>query len=115
MKAYKSVLKCALADGYIIAIDQGEGEIIKCGGSYKQAVEAIEAVGESWILVVQTRPQPKEWVRVAALYVIWGGGMADDETIADWYCDKDPAVKNWADRWSEAYYADSSFAGPLDH
>lgn len=114
MKAYKSVIKAALSDGYTCHIDQGEGEIVKTTG-YQDAVDAVEAVEESWILVVSpSKKNAGKWVRHAALYVIWGWGMDDEETVADWHCNKDPEVRNWADRWSDAYYADNSFAGPVD-
>lgn len=114
MKAYKSVIKAALADGYSVHVDQGEGDKpVKCGG-YLAAVDAVEAVEEAWILVVRPSVNVGKWVKVASLYVIWGWGMADDETIADWHCHRDPDIKNWADRWSDAYYDDNSFAGPLD-
>ena len=40
MKAYKSVIKSAIASGYHVHINDGE-EIIRCGTSYKAAVDAI--------------------------------------------------------------------------
>ena len=115
MKAYKSVIRSAIASGYHVHIDDCE-EVIRCGTSYHAAVEAIEAVEESWILV--RRPMaytpPGEFPVVASLYVIPFDGMDDAETVADWAVDKDDSVKNWADRWYACYDADNSFCGVIE-
>ena len=112
MKAYKSVIKSAIASGYHVHINDGE-EIVRCGDSYKAAIDAAESVEESWILV--RRPvaytPPSEFPTVARLFVILD--TDDEETVADWGVDNDPEVKNWADRWSDAYYANTSFCGEV--
>ena len=113
MKAYKSVIKAALADGYSVRIDQGEGDAhIHCAG-YRDAVEAVEAVEESWILVVRPHnTKPGKWVLVGQLYCVLDFQGADDESICDWLCNRDDSIKNWADRWWDAYKVDNSYAGP---
>ena len=112
MKAYKSVIKSALAEGLQIHVDYSGEEIVKCGSSYKAAVDAVEAVDESWILVVKpSTKNPGKWVRVAALYCVHDWQADDNESIADWLCNRDDNVKNWADRWFDAYEADNSYVG----
>ena len=122
MKAYKSVIKSAIASGYHVHINDGE-EVIRCGDTYRAAVEAVESVEESLILV--RRPvafmAPGEWPTVARLNVARGGwyDIPDEETVVDWGVDNSrfrtnvKSGKNWADRWYAAYDADNSFCGEV--
>lgn len=111
MKAYRSAIKSALASGKQVHVDYDD-EIIKCGSSFQQAVDAVEAIESCWILVVSpSTKNPGKWVRHAALYCI--PELDDDESIADYLCNKDPDIKNWADKWFAAYCADSTFAGAI--
>ena len=115
MKAYKSVIKTAIASGYHVHINDGGELLVRCGDSYQAAVDVVESVEQSWIHV--RRPvaytPPGQYPEVAVLMVIPGYGMADDETVADWVVDKDDNVKNWADQWFDAYNDNNSYYGVI--
>lgn len=94
MKAYKHLVKFALAQGYVVSVWDGEEWQIKRSNKFKEIIDAIESVEEAELRIRSidaTTDGGITWVRVSAF------GLADDETVVDYYDNK------FMQEWEEAY------------
>jgi hypothetical protein len=92
MKAYKHLVKFALAQGYVISVWDGEEWQIKRSNKFKEIIDAIESVEEAELKIRSADLDDLiTWVRVSAF------GLADDETVVDYYDNK------FMQEWEEAY------------
>jgi len=82
MKAYKHLVKHAIANDLIISVWDGEEWQVKYSNKYKEIIDAIESVDEAEIKI-RTRQDKKVvgWALVSAAY-----GLEDDETVIDHTC-----------------------------
>lgn len=108
-KAYLHLIKYALAEGKLIAVNDGE-EVFKPSGKYKDIKDNIEAVEiGSFDIVNKPEIDPGEdwsksdYVRVGwAAIIIPGPGMVDnEESVADY-----SAVSKFMDAWNKKWYED---------
>jgi hypothetical protein len=97
MKAYKHLVKYALAKGHTISVWDGEEWQVGRSVSYKDIVDAIESVEEAELKIRHSSASHTSindlvtWVRVSAF------GLEDDETVVDYYDNK------FMHEWSLAY------------
>lgn len=92
MKAYKHLVKYALADGHVISVWDGEEWQVSHSASYQNIIDAIESVEEANVVIrVPTYGNRVAWALVMAY------GLEDDETVAD-YGDNE-----YMQKWSLAY------------
>lgn len=91
MKAYKHLVKHALAQGHNCSVWDGEEwQVRRCTG-YKEIVEAIESVEEAEMTIRDIEGNKEAWVLISAF------GLADDETVMDHSDNK------FMQQWSEEY------------
>lgn len=91
MKAYKHLVKHALAQGHTISVWDGEEWQLKRSTSYKEIVDAIESVEEAEMTIRNIEGNKEAWVLIGAF------GLADDETVMDHSDNK------FMQEWSLAY------------
>jgi hypothetical protein len=91
MKAYKHLVKHALAQGHTISVWDGEEWQVKRSTSYKEIVDAIESVEEAEMTIRDIEGNKEAWVLIGAF------GLADDETVMDHSDNK------FMQEWSLAY------------
>jgi hypothetical protein len=92
MKAYKHLVKFALAQGYVCSVWDGEEWQVTHSGKYQRIVDAIESVEEAELKIRSADLDDLiTWVKVSAF------GLADDETVVDYYDNK------FMQEWEEAY------------
>lgn len=92
MKAYKHLVKYALAQGHVISVWDGEEWQVGHSTKYQNIIDAIESVEEANVVI----RIPEYGNRVAWALVI-PYGLEDDETVAD-YSDNEFMMK-----WSLEY------------
>lgn len=92
MKAYKHLVKYALAQGHTISVWDGEEWQVSHSTKYQKIVDAIESVEEAQIKI-----RVPEYGNLVAWVLISAYGLADDETVID-YSDNDFMTK-----WLLAY------------
>ena len=92
MKAYKHLVKYALAQGYNISVWDGEEWQVSHSNKYQSIIDAIESVEEAQIKI-----RIPEYGTLIAWALIIPFGLEDDETVAD-YSDNEFMMK-----WSLAY------------
>lgn len=91
MKAYKHLVKHALALGHTCSVWDGEEWQVSHSRKYQNIIEAIESVEEANVVIrVPTYGNRVAWALVIPY------GLEDDETVAD-YTDNE-FMENW---WSE--------------
>lgn len=90
MKAYKHLVKYALAQGYNISVWDGEEWQVSHSTGYQSIIDAIESVEEANIVI----RVPEYGNRVAWALII-PFGLEDDETVAD-YGDNEFMQKWWS-------------------
>jgi hypothetical protein len=92
MKAYKHLVKYALADGHVISVWDGEEWQVSHSTSYQNIIDAIESVEEAQIKIrIPTYGNLVAWALIIPF------GLEDDESVAD-YGDNEFMMK-----WSLAY------------
>jgi hypothetical protein len=91
MKAYKHLVKHALAQGHTISVWDGEEWQVKRSVAYQEIVDAIESVEEAEITIRDIEGNKEAWVLIGAF------GLADDETVMDHSDNK------FMQDWSAAY------------
>ena len=102
MKAYKSLIKFALAKGYALHVHDGEERVI-CKG-YQNAVDVIESVDESTLSIVDREKNADgKYVRRGWAKIVLGND--DNELVADYSDNK------LVNQWFNNYYADNSYCG----
>ena len=84
MKAYKTLVKAALADGHLISVFDGEEWAVKKGNKYQAIIDAIESVEEAQIRIRMSDAP----FSVLGWALIIPFGVDDDETIADCTCNE---------------------------
>jgi hypothetical protein len=90
MKAYKHLVKHALAKGHTVSVYDGEEWQVRRSVAYQEIVDAIESVEEAEITIRDIEGNKEAWVLIGAF------GLADDETVMD-YSDNE-FMENW---WEE--------------
>lgn len=95
MKAYKHLVKHALAANCLVSVWDGEEWQVNQSSSYKAIIDAIESVEEAE-LKIYTRTNTRGegylgWALVSAY------GLADDETVMD------NTVTEFMNTWGKAY------------
>ena len=92
MKAYKHLVKYALAQGHVISVWDGEEWQVSHCSKYQKIIDAIESVEEAELKIRSADLDDLiTWVRVSAF------GLEDDETVVDYYDNK------FMQEWEEAY------------
>ncbi len=76
MKAYKHLVKHALAAGHTVSVYDGEEWACKKSASHNQIIADIESVEEAQLIIRDAAGEKLGW----ALVVL---GLADDELVAD--------------------------------
>lgn len=79
MKAYKYLVKAALADGHTISVWDGEEWQVKRGTKYRAICAAIESVEEAQLRIRLGSDDQ----RVIGWALVIPFGLEDDETVAD--------------------------------
>ena len=91
MKAYKHLVKFALAQNHIVSVWDGGEWQVKRSSSYKAIIEAIESVEAANLVIRNSQGDKVGWAMVMAF------GLEDDETVADY------TVTNFMNEWEAAY------------
>ena len=78
MKAYKHLVKHALAQGHVISVWDGEEWQVSHSTGYQNIIEAIESVEEAFVKINDTT------VHTVARALVSAYGLADDETVIDY-------------------------------
>lgn len=94
MKAYKHLIKHALAAGHTVSVYDGEVWEVKRSTSYKAIVDCVESVEEAAI-----RIRDKEGEIVVSSVTVSAFGLADDEAVTDY------TVTPFMDSWEVIYNA----------
>ena len=88
MKAYKHLVKHALAQGHTISVWDGEEWQVSHSTKYQKIIEAIESVEEANLVIrLATGSERIGWAQVIPY------GLEDDETVVDYICSK--FMENW--------------------
>jgi hypothetical protein len=91
MKAYKHLVKHALAKGHTISVWDGEEWQVSHSTKYQNIIEAIESVEEANVVIrLATGGERIGWAQVIPY------GLEDDETVVDYICSE--FMENW---WEE--------------
>ena len=77
MKAYKTLIKHALATGHTVSVYDGGEWAVKKSTAYNAIVEAVESVEEAELIIRDSEGNKVAWVLVQPF------GLEDDETIVD--------------------------------
>ena len=92
MKAYRHLVRHALAKGQQVSVFDGEEWAVKRSNKFGEIVAGIEAVEEAQIRIYPPdAPGCSGWALVSAY------GLEDDETVMDW------SDNDWMDQWFESY------------
>jgi hypothetical protein len=91
MKAYKHLVKHALAQGHTCSVYDGEEWQVRRSTDHKKIMEAIESVEEASMVIRDIEGNKQAWVLISAF------GLADDETVMDHSDNK------FMQDWSAAY------------
>jgi hypothetical protein len=77
MKAYKSLVKYALANNCTVSVFDGEEWAQKRGTGYNSIIADIESVEEAQIVIRNSEGDKMGWALILT-------GLDDDETVADY-------------------------------
>lgn len=91
MKAYKHLVRYALANGANVSVFDGEIWEVNRSTDYQTIIDCIESVEEAQLEIRGHEGNPLGWVRVSAF------GLADDETVVDY------TVNDFMNEWEAAY------------
>lgn len=91
MKAYKHLVKFALACKYSVSVFDGEEWAINKGLKYQEIIDAIESVEEANITIWSSNNEQIAWALVSAF------GLDDDETVIDY------SLTSFMEEWDEKY------------
>ncbi len=91
MKAYKHLVKHALAAGNTVSVFDGEIWEVQLSTSYKTIIACIESVEEAQLRIRTADGKVIGWARVSAY------GLADDETVIDY------TITPFLEHWFDAY------------
>jgi hypothetical protein len=93
MKAYKHLVKHALAKGHTCSVYDGEEWQVRRSTDHKKIVEAIESVEEASMVIRDIEGNKEAWVLISAF------GLADDETVMDHSDNK--FMQNWSKEYEK--------------
>ena len=96
MKAYKHLVKYALAQGLVVSVWDGELWEVQRSNKYKTIVDCIEAVEEADIKIRDIHGKFVAWALVSAY------GLADDETVIN------STDNNFMADWLNSYDGDAA-------
>lgn len=93
MKAYKHLIKHAIASGHVVSVWDGGEWQVKRSTSYKAICEAVESVEEAELRIRDTSEncQMMGWAKVSAF------GLDPEETVID-HTDNE-----FMNAWSDSY------------
>ena len=92
MKAYKHLVKHALAHNCLVSVFDGEVWEVRASKSYKQIIACIESVEEAQIRSIDKYTTDKMgWALIIPF------GLEDDETVAD------NTITPFMNEWEELY------------
>lgn len=91
MKAYKHLVKFALAQNCTVSVWDGEEWQVKRSSGYKAIIEAIEGVEEAELIIRDNQGDKMGWARVSAF------GLEDDETVIN------NTVTEFMNTWQASY------------
>jgi hypothetical protein len=78
MKAYKHLIKHALAQGHIVSVYDGECWDVRSSSAYKAIIDSIESVEIAEIVIKDKYTGNRMgWAQIVPF------GVEDDETVAD--------------------------------
>jgi hypothetical protein len=98
MKAYKHLVKFALAKKCTVSVWDGEEWQVKRSNGYKAIIAAIESVEEAELIIRDSQGEKMGWVRVSAF------GLEDAETVVD------NTMTEFMNAWDAAYKPTISLA-----
>jgi L-rhamnose mutarotase len=91
MKAYRHLVKHALAAGHLISAWDGEEWPVKRSTKYKEIIDAIESVEVAEIKIYDLHSKSVGWAMIIPF------GLDDDETVAD------HTMTEFMQQWWEIY------------
>ena len=91
MKAYKHLVKFALAQKYTVSVWAGEEWQLKRGSTYKDIIGAIESVEEVNLIIRDNLGNKMGWALVIPF------GLKDEETVVD------NTMTEFMNSWDVAY------------
>ena len=91
MKAYKHLIKFALAQGHTVSVWDGEEWQVSRSTGYKSINDAVESVEEAQLRIRDKDGKEVGWALVSAF------GLDDDETVMDY------TITPMMTSWEEAY------------
>lgn len=94
MKAYKHLVRYALAADLTVSVFDGEEWQVKRSTNAKAINDAIESVDEAQLRIRQDDGKVLGWALVSAF------GLADDETVVD--CSDNDFMNQWSDLYETA-------------
>jgi hypothetical protein len=93
MKAYKHLVRHALAAGHTVSVFDGEVWEVKRSTKPKEIYDCIESVEEAQLRIRDAAGNHIGWALVSAY------GLEDDETVMDF------GVNEFMDNWENVYSA----------
>jgi hypothetical protein len=95
MKAYKHLVKHALAQGHTISVWDGEEWQVSHSTKYQKIIEAIESVEEANVVIrLAVGGERIGWAQVIPF------GLEDDETVVDYICSE--FMENWWENYEKS-------------
>ena len=88
MKAYKHLVKHAIATGHTITVFDGEEYPVVKMTAYKAIIDAIESVDIAEIIIYDDTKKRVGWAQIIS-------DLDDDETVSDYTCT--PFMDAWDD------------------
>jgi hypothetical protein len=93
MKAYKSLVKFALANNAKVSVHDGEEWAVKKSTKYSDIIDAIESVESAELRIRDANDEPIGWALIIP-------DLADDETVADFT--ETEFMMMWDERYSKS-------------
>ena len=93
MKAYRSLVKFALAKDMTVSVWDGEEWQVKKSTGFKAIIDAIESVEVAELRIRDKDSNIVAWAQIIPF------GLEDDETVVD------NTVNDFMTEWDKSYYA----------
>ncbi len=92
MKAYKHLVKHALAQGHTCSVWDGEEWQVSHSTKYQNIIDAIESVEDAYLVIrLAVGGERIGWAQIIPY------GLEDDETVVDYIC------SDFMENWSAEY------------